>query len=211
MKTGLHLLRVGIPTDSVPVDRCVGTPHASGWWAAPMMRNGTANYRGLGNATKWTQKQTCVTATTAHNFLRIQFYPDPGSPTLEIDDVDVHKSIAVDGGFEAGGMGGRFSPVRTLRTTPMVKSLESQPEAVRAMKLRTPRRPVVASTRTSLVEHQDSGETYCASAFLPNSVPVDRCVGTPHALDGGRRQMRTAPPTTGDSATPRSGPRNKPA
>jgi hypothetical protein len=34
--------------------------------------------------------------------LRIQFYPNSGSPTVEIDDADVHASLAPNGGFEYG-------------------------------------------------------------------------------------------------------------
>ena len=64
---------------------------------------GTARYSGLGNGGDWTQIQTCVEATSSHSTLRIQFYPNPGSPTVEIDDVDVHQSLAVNGGFEDGG------------------------------------------------------------------------------------------------------------
>jgi hypothetical protein len=63
---------------------------------------GVANYGGLGNGSNWEQVQTCVEATTTHTTLRIQFYPRPGSPTVEIDDVDVHPSLALNGGFEDG-------------------------------------------------------------------------------------------------------------
>jgi hypothetical protein len=66
---------------------------------------GDVTYSGLGNGTDWTQVQTCVEATSSHSTLRIQFYPNVGSPTVEIDDVDVHESLAVNGGFEQGGAG----------------------------------------------------------------------------------------------------------
>ncbi len=64
---------------------------------------GVAGYSGLGNGGDWREVQTCVEATTSHTTLRIQFYPDPGSPTVEIDDVDVHQSLAINGSFENGG------------------------------------------------------------------------------------------------------------
>ena len=63
----------------------------------------SVRYAGLGNGTDWTQEQTCVQATIAHTGLRVQFYPAIGSPTVEIDDVDVHESLAANGGFESGG------------------------------------------------------------------------------------------------------------
>ncbi|HEX4010228.1 MAG TPA: hypothetical protein VHX62_09480 [Solirubrobacteraceae bacterium] len=63
----------------------------------------SAGYSALGNGAHWSELQTCVEATVAHTGLRVQFYPGRGSPTVEIDDVDVHESLAVNGGFEDGG------------------------------------------------------------------------------------------------------------
>jgi hypothetical protein len=70
--------------------------------------NGTANFSNLGHGANWEQYSTCVTATTAHSQLRIQFYPAVGSPTVDVDAVDVHDSLQVaapvaqNGGFESG-------------------------------------------------------------------------------------------------------------
>ncbi|HSW81645.1 MAG TPA: cutinase family protein, partial [Candidatus Saccharimonas sp.] len=50
-----------------------------------------------GNA--WTAIKTCVTATTAHNMIRVQLYPAVNGPTLGVDNLDVHGSIALNGGF----------------------------------------------------------------------------------------------------------------
>jgi hypothetical protein len=63
---------------------------------------GATTYGGLGNLGSWTQAQTCVEATGSHTSLRIQLYPTPGSPTTEIDDVNVNVSLAANGGFENG-------------------------------------------------------------------------------------------------------------
>jgi hypothetical protein len=63
---------------------------------------GATAYSGLGNLGNWTQAQTCVEATGSHSSLRIQLYPTPGSPTTEVDDVNVNVSLAADGGFEDG-------------------------------------------------------------------------------------------------------------
>ena len=52
--------------------------------------NGVVNFSGLGNAGNWQQVQTCVSATTGHTALRIQFYPTINGPTVDIDDIDVH-------------------------------------------------------------------------------------------------------------------------
>src|SRR6201985_1263289 len=50
---------------------------------------GATGYAGLGNLRGWTQVQTGAEATGSHSSLRIQFYPAVGSPTTEIDDVNV--------------------------------------------------------------------------------------------------------------------------
>jgi hypothetical protein len=63
---------------------------------------GSSNYSGLGNGSNWSPVSTCVEAAGSHTTLRVQLYPAIGSPTVEIDDVDVHGSAAVNGGFENG-------------------------------------------------------------------------------------------------------------
>jgi hypothetical protein len=67
-----------------------------------------ANFSGLPNGDHWTQVQDCVEATGAHTTLRVQFYPTPGGPTVEVDDVDVDVSMAANGGFESGA--GSWTP-----------------------------------------------------------------------------------------------------
>ena len=64
--------------------------------------NGVASFSGLGSGSSWRQVQACVAASTAHDKMRIQLYPKPGGPTVDIDDVDVHSSLASNGGFESG-------------------------------------------------------------------------------------------------------------
>jgi hypothetical protein len=62
----------------------------------------TMSFSGLPGGGQWTPVQTCVTATTAHTSLRIQFYPTVGGPTINVDAVDVHSSFAQNGGFNNG-------------------------------------------------------------------------------------------------------------
>jgi hypothetical protein len=69
---------------------------------------GGANFSGLSNGDHWAQVQGCVEATGAHTTLRVQFYPTPGGPTLEVDDVDADVSMAANGGFETGA--GSWAP-----------------------------------------------------------------------------------------------------
>ena len=82
-----------------------GTTGASGTFTLFLMGGSSTESAGvnfLADSTGWQQVQTCVSATTSHTQLRIQFYPTPNTPTLEIDDIDVHASMAINGGFESG-------------------------------------------------------------------------------------------------------------
>ena len=47
----------------------------------------------------WTPVSACVTATSRHSDIRVQFYDDPRTPKLGIDAVDVHQSFVANGGF----------------------------------------------------------------------------------------------------------------
>src|SRR6185312_90791 len=49
--------------------------------------SGSAAYAGLSNGADWSPVQACVEATRSHPNLRVQLYPKPGAPTVEIDDV----------------------------------------------------------------------------------------------------------------------------
>ena len=70
--------------------------------------SGIADFSNLGNGPNWSQVSACVTATSAHTQVRIQFYPTPGTPTLDVDAVDVHHALQVaapltqNGSFESG-------------------------------------------------------------------------------------------------------------
>ncbi len=61
-----------------------------------------ATFGDLPGGNSWTPVSTCVTASGAHNDLRIQFYPDVNGPTLAIDAVDAHPDLALNGGFNDG-------------------------------------------------------------------------------------------------------------
>jgi hypothetical protein len=62
----------------------------------------------------WTKVQGCVEATGSHTTLRIQVYPTPGGPTVEVDDVHVDVSLAGDGSFELGN--GAWAPYPNTST-----------------------------------------------------------------------------------------------
>ncbi|HEX6683752.1 MAG TPA: hypothetical protein VF062_13195 [Candidatus Limnocylindrales bacterium] len=70
---------------------------ASGYFAVWLLGGGGNENSGKGFANlpggnSWTPVQACVTATTAHTSIRIQFYDTPHTPTLVVDNVEVHAA-----------------------------------------------------------------------------------------------------------------------
>jgi hypothetical protein len=59
----------------------------------------------LPGGNRWTRRSTCITATRRHSDIRVQFYDDPKTPALAIDAVDVHQSLAANGGFNSADRG----------------------------------------------------------------------------------------------------------
>ncbi|WP_186316088.1 S1 family peptidase [Catellatospora sichuanensis] len=72
------------------------------WLIGASHQNSLFALENLPGGDNWTPVTTCVTATTTYNKLRVQFYPHANTGTVIIDAVDVHKSIAVNGGFNNG-------------------------------------------------------------------------------------------------------------
>jgi hypothetical protein len=64
---------------------------------------GSAPCSALSNGAGWSNLQSCVEATGSHTNLPVQFYPAVGSPTVEMDDINVTESLAANAGFENGG------------------------------------------------------------------------------------------------------------
>ncbi|MFI6401481.1 CHAP domain-containing protein [Streptomyces sp. NPDC050548] len=62
----------------------------------------TKDFSSLPNANGWQEVKTCVTATTAHSYIKVQFYPTAGGPTIGVDAVDVHQTLSANGGFNGG-------------------------------------------------------------------------------------------------------------
>jgi surface antigen len=60
----------------------------------------------LAGGNSWHAVTTCLTATSAHSVVRIQVAPAAHGPLVGVDAVDVHESLAADGGFDANDGGG---------------------------------------------------------------------------------------------------------
>jgi hypothetical protein len=52
---------------------------------------------------QWQQIETCsVAASGSHVGLRVAFFPTPSTPTLDVDDLDVHQVLAINADFGEG-------------------------------------------------------------------------------------------------------------
>lgn len=141
------------------------------WLLGGAADHGSIGFSGLGAQGNWTPSTTCVVAKSAHSALRAQFYPAVNSATLEIDDVDVHRSQAQNGGFELGG-----SSWSAIPGSNFVSYANGQ---VAGEAARSGSR--YGATNTSVGGggiYQDitglavnGGDTYCASAYLRSQTP----------------------------------------
>jgi hypothetical protein len=132
---------------------------------------GATRYGGLGNLGNWTQAQTCVEATASHTSLRVQLYPTPGSPTTEIDDVNVQESLAVNGGFENGAAPWRPYP-GTKSSYVVYANAPGAPPAYAGTHFAATN---AASTGGGIYEdvalNTTAGETVCGSARVRTEYP----------------------------------------
>jgi len=62
----------------------------------------TYTFSNLPGNNSWQSVKTCVTATTNQSYVKVQFYPTPGGPTIGVDAVDVHQTLSANGGFNSG-------------------------------------------------------------------------------------------------------------
>lgn len=78
----------------------------------------------LGGGNNWTREDVCVTATGTHTAVRVQFYPDPYSPTMIIDAVEVKANRLNAAGFNGAStgwqtmVGGNFAQYSSGTTNP---------------------------------------------------------------------------------------------
>ncbi|WP_030197438.1 hypothetical protein [Streptomyces sp. NRRL S-87] len=65
---------------------------------------------GLGGGNDWTRVDVCHTASSPHTAVRVQFYPEPDSPTMVVDAVDLHRSFVTAAGFNRSAAGWKLFP-----------------------------------------------------------------------------------------------------
>jgi hypothetical protein len=126
--------------------------------------NGQQAYSGLGTLNNWTPLSTCVTATTAHSAIRVQFYATPGVGTTEADDINLSRSLVQGGGFESGGWS-------AMPGTNFVTYSAGQVAAAEVPRSGSKYAAFNTSTEGGGI-YQDVaasigvGDTYCASSFV---------------------------------------------
>jgi hypothetical protein len=138
--------------------------------------SGGANFSALSNGDHWTQVQACVEATGAHTTLRVQFYPTPGGPTVEVDDVDVDVSMAANGGFENGAGPWAPYPGTTTLYAPFASGATTAHSGAEF--------GAADTTDTNGGIYQDvaantsAGQTVCGSTWVQTEAPATGASGT---------------------------------
>ncbi|HKX73131.1 MAG TPA: hypothetical protein VJM32_03910 [Candidatus Saccharimonadales bacterium] len=72
------------------------------WLLGSTNDSSTYRYTSLPGSNNWQSIKTCVMATGSRTQIKVQFYPDPGSPTVGIDAIDAHQTLNASGGFNNG-------------------------------------------------------------------------------------------------------------
>jgi hypothetical protein len=138
---------------------------------------GGGQFGGLGfGDNAWTQVHDCVEATGSHTTLRIQFYPTPGGPTVEIDDVDVHVSLTGDAGFETGGSG--WAPYPGTNTNFVVYGNGATTAHSGSHFAATNTTSDGGGFYQDIALNTSAGQTVCGSAWVRSEAPATGAGGT---------------------------------
>ena len=130
--------------------------------------NGQQAYSRLGTRNNWSPVSTCVTATTAHSAIRVQFYATPNGGTTQVDDVNLSRSLVQGGGFESGGWSfmantnsanyssGQLDPSELARSGSKYMAFNTGVEG--------------GGMYQDVAQSIGVGDTYCASAFVRSQI-----------------------------------------
>ena len=138
--------------------------------------SGGSNFSGLGFGDNWTQVHTCVEATAAHTTLRVQFYPTPGGPTIELDDVNVNVSLAANAGFETGGSSWAIYP--STGTNFVVYPNGATTAHSGSHFAATNTTADAGSIYQDIALNTSAGQTICGSAWVRSEAPQTGASGT---------------------------------
>jgi hypothetical protein len=120
--------------------------------------NSTYRFNNIGN--DWTPVKTCVAATVAHTSLRVQFYPDVSAPTIGVDAVALHPTLAVNGGFNIGTSNWSASGSANFVTYGPTGAYEGSAYAATNASVSND------SIRQDATRTIDAGDMYCVSAMV---------------------------------------------
>lgn len=112
---------------------------------------------------EWTPIKTCVTASGAHTSVRVQFYPAPGGPTIGVDAVSLHATLAVNGGFNGSSSG-------WTRTGTANFALYGSGAYEGSGYAATNAAASGDSIRQDVARSIDEGDMYCVSAMVRSNV-----------------------------------------
>ena len=130
--------------------------------------NGQQPYSRLGTRSNWSPVSTCVTATTAHSAVRVQFYATPNGGTTQVDDVNLSRSLVQGGGFESGGWSfmpstnsanyssGQLDPSELARSGSKYMAFNTAVEG--------------GGMYQDVAQSIGVGDTFCASAFVRSQI-----------------------------------------
>ena len=142
------------------------------WMTDNKIEGSQISFGNLGNPTIGRAVQTCMTASVAHSDLRIQLYPGVNAGTVDIDDVNVSKSFAVNGSFSDG-----WGPWQSEPDTNYIDYSNGQQNLLENSRDGTNYGAVNTSESGGGI-YQDitgltinPGDTYCASAFVRTQYP----------------------------------------
>jgi hypothetical protein len=138
--------------------------------------SGGADFGSLPFGDNWTQVHTCVEATGSHTILRIQFYPTPGGPTVEIDDVNVDVSLAANGGFETGSAS--WAPYPGTGTNFVVYGNTATTAHSGAYWAATNTTSNGGGIYQDIALNTSAGQTVCGSAWVRSEAPATGAGGT---------------------------------
>ncbi len=173
-----HVLRHRVGAHAVPTaPGARGTMCCGSGFGGSYNDSGSVRFSGLGNGSNWRQVSTCVQATTAHSFMRVQFYPDPGYPhPRDPTSMSTNRWWRTVGWMSGSWPGSPRGPNVANYTTGQVpgESARSGRRYLAATRLwqRDP------SIRTSGSRSPAVPSTYCATAWVRTQYPATGARGT---------------------------------
>lgn len=148
------------------------------WLLGGSNDSSTYRYTNLPGANNWQHIKTCVMATGNRTHIKVQFYPDPGSPTVGVDVVDVHQTLNASSGFNNGNGYWNMQPGTNFALYTVAHAVGIDPYEGSAFGATNTSQPGGGFTQ-DLPRNITTGDTFCAEAKV---VTVGNTTGASGAL-----------------------------